>query len=83
MITWRNLAACLDENPELFFPIGNTGPALRQIENAKAVCHRCEVVATCLSWAIASGQDAGVWGGLSEDERRALKRRSARARRVG
>jgi len=83
VITWRNLAACLDENPELFFPIGNTGPALRQIENAKAVCHRCEVVATCLSWAIASGQDAGVWGGLSEDERRALKRRSARARRVG
>ena len=83
MITWRNLAACLDENPELFFPIGNTGPALLQIENAKAVCRRCEVVATCLSWAITSGQDAGVWGGLSEDERRALKRRNARARRVG
>ena len=83
MIIWRNLAACLDENPELFFPIGNTGPALLQIENAKAVCRRCEVVATCLSWAITSGQDAGVWGGLSEDERRALKRRNARARRVG
>jgi len=83
LITWRNLAACLDENPELFFPIGNTGPALLQIENAKAVCRRCEVVATCLSWAITSGQDAGVWGGLSEDERRALKRRNARARRVG
>ena len=36
---------------------------------------------TCLKWAMESGQDGGVWGGLSEDERRALKRRHARARR--
>ncbi len=71
-MTWRNRAACLDEDPELFFPIGNTGPALLQIEEAKAVCRRCEVIETCLKWAIESGQDAGVWGGLSEDERRAL-----------
>jgi WhiB family redox-sensing transcriptional regulator len=83
LMTWRNRAACLDEDPELFFPIGNTGPALLQIEEAKAVCRRCEVVETCLKWAIESGQDAGVWGGLSEDERRALKRRNARARRAG
>ena len=75
---WRNRAACLDEDPELFFPIGNTGPALLQIEEAKAVCRRCEVVDTCLKWALETGQDAGVWGGLSEDERRALKRRNAR-----
>ena len=83
MTTWRNLAACLDEGPELFFPIGNTGPALVQIEEAKGVCSRCAVIADCLSWAIEFGQDAGVWGGLSEDERRALKRRNARARRAG
>jgi WhiB family redox-sensing transcriptional regulator len=82
MMDWRNRAACLDEEPELFFPIGNTGPALLQIEEAKAVCRRCEIVETCLDWAIESGQDAGVWGGLSEDERRALKRRNARARRA-
>jgi len=80
-MTWRNRAACLDEDPELFFPIGNTGPALLQIEEAKAVCHRCEVIETCLKWAIEFGQDAGVFGGLSDDERRALKRRTARARR--
>ena len=80
-MTWRDHAACLDEDPELFFPIGNTGPALLQIEEARAVCHRCEVIETCLKWAIEFGQDAGVFGGLSDDERRALKRRTARARR--
>jgi WhiB family transcriptional regulator, redox-sensing transcriptional regulator len=82
MMTWRNRAACLDEDPELFFPTGNTGPALLQIEEAKAVCGRCKVAQTCLEWAMESGQDSGVWGGLSEDERRALKRRYARARRA-
>jgi WhiB family redox-sensing transcriptional regulator len=81
-MTWRDRAACLGVDPELFFPIGNTGPALIQTEEAKAVCRRCEVTEDCLSWAIESGQDTGVWGGLSEDERRALKRRNARARRA-
>lgn len=66
--------------PKLFFPIGNTGPALLQIEEAKAVCRRCPVMEQCLQWALESGQDSGVWGGLSEDERRAMKRRAARNR---
>ena len=79
LMTWRHRATCVGEDPELFFPIGNTGPALLQIEKAKAVCRRCEVVATCLTWAIESGQDAGVCGGLSDEERDALKRRIARA----
>ena len=79
---WRYRAACLDEDPELFFPVGNSGPALVQVEEAKAVCRGCGVVDTCLRWALGAGQDAGVWGGLSEDERRALKRRGARVRRV-
>jgi WhiB family redox-sensing transcriptional regulator len=82
MMNWRDRAACLYEEPEMFFPIGNTGPALLQIEGAKAVCRGCEVVDTCLEWAMESGQDAGVWGGMSEEERRALKRRNARARRA-
>ena len=77
---WRHRAACRDEDPELFFPIGTPGPALLQIEEAKAVCRRCDVREQCLQWALETGQDAGVWGGLSEDERRALKRRRARAR---
>ena len=81
-MTWRDRAACLGLDPELFFPIGNTGPALIQTEEAKAVCRRCEVIEDCLSWAMHSHQDDGVWGGLSVDERRALKRRNARARRA-
>jgi WhiB family redox-sensing transcriptional regulator len=81
-MTWRNRAACLRVDPELFFPIGTTGAALPQIEEAKAVCRQCEVVEACLKWAMESGQDAGIWGGLSRDERRALKRRNARARRA-
>ena len=51
-----------------------------KIEEAKKVCNRCVVKDACLAWALESGQDAGVWGGLSEDERRALKRRAARNR---
>ncbi|KAB1647569.1 MULTISPECIES: WhiB family transcriptional regulator [unclassified Pseudoclavibacter] len=79
---WRDHAACLAADPELFFPVGNTGPAVDQIEKAKVVCSDCEVTDECLHYAMETGQDAGVWGGLSEDERRALKRRAARARRA-
>ena len=77
---WRFKAACREEDPELFFPIGNSGPALLQIEEAKALCRICPVLEKCGQWALDSGQDAGVWGGLSEEERRARKRRAARNR---
>ncbi|QTE30909.1 WhiB family transcriptional regulator [Pengzhenrongella sicca] len=80
---WRHRAKCLDEDPELFFPIGSTGSSTIQIEQAKAVCRRCPVTETCLSWALKTNQDSGVWGGLSEDERRTLKRRTARQRHAG
>ena len=77
---WRHRSACKDEDPELFFPIGNSGPALLQIEEARSVCRRCPVMETCLQWALLTGQDAGVWGGMSEDERRSMRRRAARDR---
>jgi WhiB family redox-sensing transcriptional regulator len=73
-VHWLFLGACRNEDPELFFPIGRTGPAEQQIEDAKRVCRRCDVVDACLEWAVRSGQNAGVWGGLSEDERHALQR---------
>jgi WhiB family transcriptional regulator, redox-sensing transcriptional regulator len=78
---WRDRAACLEEDPECFFPVGTTGPALDQIEEAKAVCRGCEVVAQCLAYALETHQDYGVWGGLSEDERRALRRSRQRRQR--
>jgi WhiB family redox-sensing transcriptional regulator len=77
---WRHHAACRDEDPELFFPIGTSGPALLQVEQAKEVCRRCAVSDECLRWAVDTGQDAGVWGGMSEEERRAFRRRSVPAR---
>ena len=80
MADWRHNAACREEDPELFFPIGTTGPALMQVEDAKAVCRACVVVDACLTWALESNQDSGVWGGMSEDERRSLRRRRQRAR---
>ncbi|TGZ12391.1 transcriptional regulator WhiB [Streptomyces sp. S816] len=77
---WRGFGACKEEDPELFFPIGSTGPALLQIEEAKSVCRRCPVIERCLQWALETGQPHGVWGGMSEDERRLMKRRAARRR---
>lgn len=76
---WLHRARCKDEDPELFFPIGTSGPAAVQIEMAKSICMLCPVRSECLEWAMATGQEAGVWGGLSEDERRALRRARRRS----
>ncbi|MEU5634903.1 WhiB family transcriptional regulator [Streptomyces rishiriensis] len=80
MDDWREHAECRTEDPDLFFPIGTSGPALLQTEQAKGVCRRCPVREPCLEWAMETDQTLGVWGGTSETERRALKRR-IRARR--
>lgn len=80
---WRERAVCRTEDPELFFPVGTSGSALLQIAEAKTVCRRCPVVKECLTWALENGQDAGVWGGMSEDERLALKLKMPRAKGQG
>ncbi len=77
---WRKLSECRDTDPNLFFPVGTTGPALEQIANAKTVCQTCEVQGLCLEYAISTNQDSGVWGGTSEEERRQMRR--ARQRRI-
>jgi len=74
---WRTLGRCLDEDPELFFPIGSTGPAVLQVAEAKAVCRSCRVQEQCLQWSLEEGLDHGVWGGLDSDERRTLRRHAA------
>jgi len=70
---WMPRGACQGEDPELFFPIAATGPALAQVIAAKAVCFRCAVRAACLSYALATGQ-AGIWGGTTQEERHAMRR---------
>lgn len=71
---WRHDAACREiDDPDIFFPIGTTGPALEQIEAAKRICENCCVRHHCLDWALATGQDIGVWGGLSEEERKGVQ----------
>lgn len=71
---WRQGASCRDADPDIFFPNGSTGPALAQIAAAQAICSTCSVVQECLDWALDTNQDAGIWGGLTEDERRELRR---------
>ena len=80
---WRRAAACKDVDPDLFFPVGVTGPAIEHIASAKAVCATCPVQPDCLEFALTTNQEYGVWGGASEEERRAMRRaRRAAARRA-
>lgn len=70
---WRQRANCREvTDPDVFFPIGSTGPALDQIERAKRICQPCPVKKACLEWAIETHQECGVWGGLSEEERKSI-----------
>ncbi|MFI6274526.1 WhiB family transcriptional regulator [Streptomyces sp. NPDC050988] len=71
---WRERAACLRVDPDLFFPIGVSGLTLEQVDAAKVVCARCPVVEQCLAWAVQVGQVEGIWGGTTESERRAMRR---------
>ncbi len=70
---WRFQARCADSDPDLFFPIGSTGPAVRQAMRAKAICTGCPVRRECLEWALDTEQPHGVWGGLDEHERHRLR----------
>lgn len=66
---WQDLAECQYTDPEIFFP--ERGGSVRA---AKRVCARCAVRAECLEYALANGERFGVYGGLSERERRRIKR---------
>ncbi len=72
LTSWRRQAACRDMDTDVFFPLSDeeAGPA-------KAVCATCPVRAECLEFAMTTRQPDGVWGGLTEAERRRLRRRKA------
>lgn len=78
---WRAAAACRDSDPTLFFPVGTTGSAIDQIAAAKRICTECHAREDCLQYALESNQEAGVWGGYAEDERRRLRKRWLAERR--
>jgi WhiB family redox-sensing transcriptional regulator len=71
---WVPSAACIGRDPELFFPVGTSAAAATQTSLAKTVCRSCPVRSECLEWALMTCQDAGVWGGLDEEERRVIRR---------
>lgn len=71
--SWRESAACRSADPELFFPASPAGTPADQAEIAKGVCARCPVRRECLRFALATRQAYGVWGGMSEQERRTAR----------
>lgn len=83
-LNWQQRAACRTEDPALFFgPSGERQPEREVRERmAKFVCARCPVRTDCLDYAVARREEHGVWGGLSEDERRSGRRRLVRAVRA-
>ncbi len=76
--SWRDDAACRDADPDLFFPVGTTGPALRHLDEAKQICRVCPAQTQCLAWALDHEVADGVWGGTTADERLAIRRLPAR-----
>ena len=68
-LSWQTDALCAQTDPEAFFP--EKGGSTR---DAKKICTTCEVKAQCLDYALANDERFGIWGGLSERERRRLRR---------
>ena len=73
---WQDYANCLGVDPDLFFP--ERGASTRE---AKEVCRGCVVREECLEFALQNGEKFGIWGGLSERERRRIRRQRAQAAR--
>lgn len=69
-LRWRDQAACRGLDTDVFFPVTDEEAA-----EAQAVCAVCPVREECLEYALVTGQEDGVWGGLTETERRRLRRR--------
>ena len=70
-LAWQERALCAQTDPEAFFP--EKGGSTRE---AKRVCMSCDVRPECLSYALANDERFGIWGGLSERERRRVKKRA-------
>ncbi|MFJ5778951.1 WhiB family transcriptional regulator [Streptomyces sp. NPDC093094] len=78
-LDWRSRAACLGEDPELFFPLTDAADDA-QVARARAVCRRCRVLLPCRTWAIDHGEDDGIWGATTAAQRRAVRRATTEPR---
>lgn len=76
---WRDAGHCRDKDPNIFYPLGRGRSALDQMEVAKAFCRTCPSRKPCLEFALTAGQQLGIWGGTSPEERRVLLGRGRRA----
>jgi WhiB family redox-sensing transcriptional regulator len=72
---WRVRGACLDLDPDDFFPVGNERALVRQYENARRACRACSVSTQCLQFALDSHTDFGMWGGYTPRERQRMRGR--------
>ena len=75
---WKDYSNCLGVDPDLFFP--ERGASTRE---AKEVCRSCVVQNDCLEYALQNGEKFGIWGGMSERERRRIRRQRALERQIG
>ncbi|MFI9235820.1 WhiB family transcriptional regulator [Streptomyces sp. NPDC053079] len=69
MLDWFPYAACQGSDVDLFFPVGKDADAMQQAGDAKNICRRCPVRLQCLDYALTSGEQYGIWGGVEADQR--------------
>lgn len=79
---WRGRAACSRLDPDIFYPVGDGAYACEMTGIAKQACLSCPVRAECLRQALETGEQYGIWGGMTPEERRDLARRNMRRRRI-
>ncbi|MER6473174.1 WhiB family transcriptional regulator [Streptomyces collinus] len=71
---WRHQAACVGEDPEIFFPLVDLPAPGTEASLARSVCRRCPVIIACRTWALDHGEDDGIWGATTAAQRRAIRR---------
>ncbi|MGW5537312.1 WhiB family transcriptional regulator [Streptomyces sp. NPDC004009] len=71
---WRDRAACVGEDPEIFFPLSDLMTPGAEASLARAICRRCPVIIDCRTWALDHGEDDGIWGATTAAQRRSIRR---------
>ncbi|MGW1861938.1 WhiB family transcriptional regulator [Streptomyces collinus] len=71
---WRDRAACVGEDPDIFFPLSDLLAPDAEASLARAICRRCPVIIDCRTWALDHGEDDGIWGATTAAQRRSIRR---------